>query len=384
MERAHVEVEHVRRRVEGAQRAVQRQWRGGIWMADPLREHHLHDVAFMDVTLGTFHSVQESILAELGLRYARVRYVLLRNLHRLAQLGCELAQPFLRFLERARLARIGVHDQIQLARKIVDHRKLLGQQQQDIRAIERIGLGHRRELVLDIAHRLVTEHANQPAAEARQPRYHGRTKARLARRHELERILVLRLLHQLIVAILRAAVPAHFEPRVGRQADERVASEPLAALHGFEEVRPRTVGELEVDGKRSVEVSEGFQHQRDTRVTLGRKLPEIRLGHDPSTKNVLLKTETTKASRQTRRTGRGAASATAPSFAAHCFRISTFRGSQPYWNRLSHSSKLHQTGGLDEVANYSIAIQILHPLGAVAVAYAEHRTARRSRRLHIR
>jgi len=184
----------------------------------------------------------------------------------------------------------------------------------DIREFKRLISGDELSVARNLAKQLVTFATGAPV--------------RFTDRDELERILVLRLLHQLIVSILGAAVTMHFETRIGRQADERVAPEPLAALNGFEQIRPRTIGELEVDGQRSVEVGEGFQHQRDTRVTLGRKLPEIRLGHDHPSRSE--KNGKTKLVSKTRRTRAGAASATAPSLATSCFRIPAFCDSQPY------------------------------------------------------
>src|SRR5690606_24209608 len=49
----------------------------------------------------------------------------------------------------------------------------------------------------------------------------------------------------------------------GRQADDRVAAEALAALDGFEQAGVRAVGELQVDRQRRVEVGEDLAHDRD-------------------------------------------------------------------------------------------------------------------------
>ena len=83
--------------------------------------------------------------------------------------------------------------------------------------------------------------------------------------------------------VLGAVVAADFEARFGRQPDERIAPEALAALHRFEQIRPGAVGELEVDRQRGIEVGEGFQDQGDAGKPLGGKVPEFRLGHDDST-----------------------------------------------------------------------------------------------------
>jgi hypothetical protein len=54
-----VEIEHVRRRIERAQRAVQRHRAGGERFAHALRQDDLHDVAFGDVALGLDHRLLE-------------------------------------------------------------------------------------------------------------------------------------------------------------------------------------------------------------------------------------------------------------------------------------------------------------------------------------
>jgi hypothetical protein len=53
---------------------------------------------------------------------------------------------------RVRLRRIRVHDEVQLAGQVVDDRELLGEQQADRRAAERIGLRVAPQARLDVAH----------------------------------------------------------------------------------------------------------------------------------------------------------------------------------------------------------------------------------------
>ena len=67
MEIAHVVIEHVGRRIEAAQRAVQRQRRGGERPAHALGQHHLHDVAVGDVCLAFCTAALNAVLAEFGL-----------------------------------------------------------------------------------------------------------------------------------------------------------------------------------------------------------------------------------------------------------------------------------------------------------------------------
>src|SRR5262249_52847652 len=61
--------------------------------------------------------------------------------------------------------------------------------------------------------------------------------------------------------------------------DDRVTAEALAADHRFEEVAPRTVGKLEVDGKRRVEIGERLEMQRDSVEAGGCELPEFGFSH---------------------------------------------------------------------------------------------------------
>src|SRR5262249_29699151 len=70
------------------------------------------------------------------------------------------------------------------------------------------------------------------------------------------------------------------EARLGRQPDEGVAPETLAALHGLEQIRPGLIGELEVDGERGIEISESLEHQRNPIEPVGSELPELRFGHE--------------------------------------------------------------------------------------------------------
>ena len=81
---------------------------------------------------------------------------------------------------------------------------------------------------------------------------------------------------QLVVAILAAGGAAHFEAGLGGQADEGIAAEALAALHRLEQIGPGLVGELEVNGKRGIEVREGFEDNGIRLNPLRGELPEFR------------------------------------------------------------------------------------------------------------
>jgi hypothetical protein len=161
-------------------------------MADALRQHHLHDVAVEDVALGAFHRLHKRIFAELVLDDTRCSRFLLRKRHALTQLGGQLGQTRLAFDVSARLARVGVDDQEQLPGQVVDHCKLLGQQQQNVWRLQAVRFDSTRQLGLDVAYGVVTEESDKPPAKARQPRTRRSLEAGLTGAHEIERILVLR------------------------------------------------------------------------------------------------------------------------------------------------------------------------------------------------
>ena len=69
----------------------------------------------------------------------------------------------------------------------------------------------------------------------------------------------------------------HGDSRVGGQADEGIAAEAFAALHGFEQVGKRIVGQFEVDRQRRVEIGKSFEGHRNAVVALGGEPVEIAL-----------------------------------------------------------------------------------------------------------
>src|SRR5882724_10445314 len=80
--------------------------------------------------------------------------------------------------------------------------------------------------------------------------------------------------------VYAAGIAAHFDARLGRQADEGIAAETLAALHRLEQIGIGLVGQLEVNGKRGIEIREGFEHNRDAVESLRGELREFLLSHD--------------------------------------------------------------------------------------------------------
>jgi hypothetical protein len=192
-----------------------------------------------------------------------------------AQAVDQLVQPAQRARVRLRLGRIGMHDQVQPALEVVEHRQLFGEHQEGVGRAELVGLVATGQARLDVADRFEAEVADQAAGEGRQAGdarhlvrgaqlFHlGQWIDEFARGHDLA--VRARLQH--------VAAEGVGQPR--RQADDRVAPPGLTALHRFEQVGVRAVGELEVDRQRRVEVGQHLAHHRDARVAFGGEAVEL-------------------------------------------------------------------------------------------------------------
>ena len=90
--------------------------------------------------------------------------------------------------------RVGVDDQVEPAREVVDDRELLALHEQDVGHADRVGprsrRGRRGEPRLDVAHRVVAEVAGEAAAEARQAGPERDLEAGLPGGDEVERVAV--------------------------------------------------------------------------------------------------------------------------------------------------------------------------------------------------
>ena len=284
MEAAEVVEEHVGRGIQAAQRAVQRQRRGGERPRHALREHHLHDVAGGDVVLGLLHRRLELGLAEFGARLVFRHRRLGRQMHRRMQLVGQFGETQMTLRIGIRLHRVGVGDEVELAGEVVEHRQLLGQHQQDVRRVQHVVLVLVGEALLDIADGVVAEVAGQPAGEARQPRHRRGLEACLEVGDEIQRVGQAVLLDDLAVGFHRQQMGANPEHGARRQADEGVAPEALAAHHRFEQVGIGRVGELEVHRQRRFQVAGEFAHQRDAVVALAGEVEEFLFSHGESVK----------------------------------------------------------------------------------------------------
>ena len=95
LEAPHVEQEHVRRGVHGAQRAIEIEWRLRERLRETLGRHELDDVAGADELLAVLHDLLEARLREIARRHRDLRHVderRRRDFARLPEDGVEFAQ----------------------------------------------------------------------------------------------------------------------------------------------------------------------------------------------------------------------------------------------------------------------------------------------------
>ena len=282
-------VVHVGAGIERAQRAVQRQRRLGIALLDALADLHLHEVAGLDHALGLLDRAQVVGLGELALGRVRLRGLDHRRTDRILELLLEVAQAPLGIAVGLALARIGIDDQVQLARQVVDHRQFLALQQQDVRAAQRVGRAGCLQLLLDVAHGVVAEIAGQAAAKTRQAGAQRHLETLLVVGDEVERIADVGLGHDAVgddLGLRLGAKAGGAQQGARRQADEAVAAESLAADDRLQQkaVGAGALGEgqLQVQRQGGFEIGKRLHHQRNAVVALGCQALEFKFGNHAS------------------------------------------------------------------------------------------------------
>ncbi len=185
---------------------------------------------------------------------------------------------------------VGVDDEVQPPRQVVDDRDLLALDEQHVGRAERIGerprARRRRQPRLDVADRVVAEVAGEAAAKARQPGPERDPEALLVGGDEVDRVAFVGL-DDAPVGDDLGAKAGRAQQRARRQADERVAAEALAADHRLEQeaVAPGDIDvavgtrELEVERQWRLEVGERLGDQRDAVESLQRQALEFEFGH---------------------------------------------------------------------------------------------------------
>ena len=196
-----------------------------------------------------------------------------------AERATQLTQAQFRRLEGARLPRIGIDDEVQLARKVVEDGQLLAEQQQHVRATEHIGLApSRRKTWLDPSHRVIAQVADEASTEVRQARDGRCLEPSEITTSEVERVLLV-LLDDEAIPQHRDAVTRGPQRRPRYQANVGIASKALAADHGLEKEGARPVGQLEIRRKRGVEIGDGLERQRNPVESLAAQALEFVFSH---------------------------------------------------------------------------------------------------------
>ena len=114
----------------------------------------------------------------------------LRHPYRLVELCFERSQARSAAGVGIRQSGVRVHDQMQLARQVVNHRKFFALQQQDVRAMQLIRRARGLQLLLDITHHVVAKVTRQAAAKPGQTRTQRDFKTALVVGNKVQRIAV--------------------------------------------------------------------------------------------------------------------------------------------------------------------------------------------------
>ena len=276
---------HVRAGVERPQRPVQTQRRFSEAFLDALAHLHLHEVAVGDQLLGFFYGGNVVGLGKIAHRRVVLAGPHHWRLHRLLQQRFERAQAFFGIGVGFGLGRVGVHNQVQLARQVVDNGQFLALQQQDVGAAQFVGRAACFQLFLDVAHRVITKITGQTTTKPWQTRRQGHLEALLVAGDKVQRIDATAFHHHTIGDDLRqrlATKAAGTQQGAGRQADKAVAAKAFTTHHGFQQEAvgsgfAMALRELQVKGQWGFQVRKGFHHQGNAVETLGAQVFEFKL-----------------------------------------------------------------------------------------------------------
>ncbi len=175
-----------------------------------------------------------------------------------------------------------MHHHVELAAEVIENHHFVREHQQDIGIAELIRVGTIGQFGLDVAHGVVAEVTDQTTGELGQPIDIRHPIASLKGLDKGQRVLDGLLLDHHMVGSDRHLALAYAEYCPCRQADNGVTPPLLAALHRFEQVGVGRVGQLEVGGKRGVEVGQHLAHQRDAVVAGLGKRSELFRSHETS------------------------------------------------------------------------------------------------------
>jgi hypothetical protein len=150
--------------------------------------------------------------------------------------GEQFPEPGLRLLVGAGNAGLGIDDQRQLARKVVDHRNFFGKQQDDVGNSEVVRFLRARQPGFDIADGVIAEATDQATAEAWQTGGRSGAKALHVLADEVERVGVVFAFGDAIAVQHQHLMRIDHDPRRTGKTDDRVTAKALAALHRFQQV----------------------------------------------------------------------------------------------------------------------------------------------------
>ena len=177
--------------------------------------------------------------------------------------------------------RVGIHDEVDFAAEVVHHGQLFRKHEQNIGRADWVGFRRLFQAVgelLEMVDGFIAEIAHQTADEARQAGDFGHFIAGVELLDEGQRVAFV-LLDDLAFVVHLHPPAAGFQIGAARQADKGVAAKTFAAHHGFEQVTEGAIGELEVDGKRGVQIGQQLLHQRDAVVAGGSLFAELLQGN---------------------------------------------------------------------------------------------------------
>ena len=119
----------------------------------------------------------------------------------------------------------------------------------------RICLGILAQAAFHIAVDFIAKIAHQATCKTRQIRDFRRVKAVHIALDKIQRIALVRL-GQLVLHIHFRMVITHFQIGMARQANERIATKALTALHRFEQITERLIGQFHVQRQGRVQIGQ--------------------------------------------------------------------------------------------------------------------------------
>ena len=161
-----------------------------------------------------------------------------RRADRILELVFQFAQALLGVGVGLGRGRVGVNNQVELARQVVDHGQFFALQQQDVRTAQAVGRAGFFQLLFNVAHRVITEIACQTTTKTRQARPQGDLEALLVSGHKIQRVAGGSFDHRAIThdfGLGISAKAAGAQQGARGQANKTVAAKSLTTDHGFEQ-----------------------------------------------------------------------------------------------------------------------------------------------------